>query len=214
MHYLELFANLILHLDAHIGAFFQAYGTWAYIILFLVIFCETGLVIMPFLPGDSLLFAIGALASRHMINLKWMVFLLSLGAILGDQTNYWIGRSIGHYLVRLKDRWYFKKSYLDRTHQFYETYGGKTLVIARFVPIIRTFAPFVAGLGKMYYGKFCFYSISGGIFWIASLILAGFLFGNIPLIRNNFSIVVIGIIFISILPAIVTFIRQRYFVAQ
>jgi len=211
MHYIELFINLVLHLDTHIGAFFRTYGIWAYVILFVVIFCETGLVVTPFLPGDSLLFAIGALASRHMIDLKLMVLLLTIAAITGDQLNYWIGRNVGHLLIHAKDRWFFKKAYIQRTHNFYETYGGKTLILARFIPIIRTFAPFVAGLGMMKYPKFCFFSICGGAFWISSLIFAGFLFGNIPLIRQNFTAVVLGIIFVSLLPAIIGFIRHRFF---
>lgn len=211
MHTIDFFLNILLHIDTQLGVFFRSYGLWAYAILFFVIFCETGLVVTPFLPGDSLLFAVGALATKHMISLKVMIPLLILAAVSGDQVNFWIGRSIGHWLIRMKDRWYFKKSYLDRTHNFYDTYGGKTLIYARFVPIIRTYAPFVAGLGQMAYLRFCLFSVSGGILWIFSMIMAGYLFGNVPIIQEHFTVVVLGIIVVTLLPALVTFIRMRFY---
>ena len=174
------------------------------------LFCETGLVVTPFLPGDSLLFAAGAMAALKLIHIKLLLLILGLAAILGDQTNYWIGRNIGHLLIKMKDSWYFKKAYLTKTHRYYENYGGKTLVMARFIPIVRTFAPFIAGLAEMNYLHFCLFSVGGGIFWTASLSLLGYLFSNIPLVKNNFMLVVLAIIIISILPALIEYWRNKY----
>ena len=201
MSFIREALEYILHLDAHLSALVSHYGTWTYAILFLIIFCETGLVVTPFLPGDSLLFATGALAAATDLNVYILFVLLSIAAILGDAVNYWIGRNVGMRLFdgRIK---YLKPEYLDRTHAFYEKYGGKTIVIARFVPIVRTFAPFVAGMGSMSYAKFATYNIAGGILWIGSLLFAGYLFGNIPIVKDNFGLVVIGIIIVSILPAV------------
>lgn len=206
--------DFVLHLDVHLAAFINAYGSWAYALLFLIVFCETGLVVTPFLPGDSLLFAAGAIAAQHLISIHWLIITLTFAALLGDQTNYWIGRNIGHLLVKMNDRWWFKKKYLHKTHAFYEKYGGKTLVIARFVPILRTFAPFVAGLGKMTYWRFCAFSIFGGILWVGSVATAGYLFSSIPVVKNNFTLVIFAIIIISIIPAVVEYWRAKRAIAE
>lgn len=201
--------DFVLHLDIHLAAFISTYGAWAYALLFLIVFCETGLVITPFLPGDSLLFAAGAIAAHHLINIQLLIMVLAAAALLGDQTNYWIGRNIGHALIKTHDSWFFKKKYLIKTHSYYERYGGKTLIIARFIPILRTFAPFVAGLGSMTYWRFCLFSVFGGIFWVSLVSLSGYLFSNIPLVKNNFSYVILTIIIISIVPAVVEYCRIR-----
>src|SRR3990167_4178914 len=182
--------EFIIHIDVHLGQLIEEFGVITYLIIFLIVFCETGLVVTPFLPGDSLLFAAGAMAALKLMHIKILILSLGLAALSGDQVNYWIGRNIGHLLIKMKDSWYFKKAYLKKTHNYYEQYGGKTLVIARFVPIVRTFAPFIAGLSEMTYWRFCLFSICGGIFWIASLSLLGYLFGNIPLVKNNFMLVI------------------------
>lgn len=214
MQLIHQLIDFVLHLDVHLAAFISAYGSWAYGLLFLIVFCETGLVITPFLPGDSLLFAAGAIAAQHLISIHWLIVTLTLAALLGDQTNYWIGRNIGHLLVKMKDRWWFKKKYLDKTHAFYEKYGGKTLVIARFVPILRTFAPFVAGLGEMTYWRFCLFSVFGGILWVGAVTTAGYLFSSIPIVKNNFTLVIFAIIIISIIPALVEYWRAKRSLAQ
>jgi membrane-associated protein len=202
--------DLFLHLDKHLAEVTQAYGTWTYAILFLIIFLETGVVITPFLPGDSLLFAAGALAAvpEANLNVVLLFILLSIAAIIGDTVNYWIGHTIGPRAFQGNIR-FLKKEYLDRTHQFYEKYGGKTIVLARFIPIIRTFAPFVAGVGSMSYGKFITYNILGGILWTAIFIFCGYFFGNLPFVKNNFSLVILAIIFLSLLPPIIEFIQSR-----
>ena len=200
--------DYILHLDAHLATLVAQFGSWTYAILFLIIFAETGLVVTPFLPGDSLLFATGALAAVTDLNVYVLFVLLTIAAILGDAVNYWVGRNVGMRLFDGRIR-YLKPEYLDRTHAFYEKYGGKTIVIARFVPIVRTFAPFVAGMGSMSYGKFATYNIAGGILWIGSLLFAGYLFGNIPIVKDNFGLVIIGIIIASILPAVFEIVKGR-----
>lgn len=208
MNFIRNAIDFILHIDVHLATIVSQYGAWTYGILFLIIFCETGLVVTPFLPGDSLLFATGALAAVTDLNVVVLFVLLSIAAILGDAVNYWVGKTVGAKLFDGRIR-YLKREHLDRTHAFYEKYGGKTIVIARFVPIVRTFAPFVAGMGSMSYGKFAMYNITGGILWIGSLLFAGYLFGNLPIVRDNFGIVIIAIIIISILPAIIEIIRGR-----
>ena len=200
--------DFILHIDIHLATIVSQYGGWTYAILFLIIFCETGLVVTPFLPGDSLLFATGALAAATDLNIIVLFVLLTIAAILGDAVNYWVGKTVGEKLFDGRIR-YLKREHLDRTHAFYEKYGGKTIVIARFVPIVRTFAPFVAGMGSMSYGKFAMYNVSGGVVWIGSLLFAGFVFGNIPIVRDNFGLVIIAIIILSILPAVVEILRGR-----
>jgi len=201
--------DLFLHLDMHLQTVIQNYGTWTYVILFFIIFCETGLVVTPILPGDSLLFAAGAFAATGSLDLAWLLILLTVAAVLGDAVNYAIGRFMGPKVFSQPDSRFLKREYLDRTHQFYEKYGGKTIIIARFVPIVRTFAPFVAGVGSMTYAKFASYNITGGLLWVGVCVLAGYAFGNIPVVQENFTLVILGIIFVSILPGIIEFLRQR-----
>ena len=210
---MELISQLIdyvLHVDEYLDTIIQNYQYWTYLILFFVIFMETGFVVTPFLPGDSLLFAAGALAARpgNPLNIWVLFFLLSGAAILGDTVNYWIGHYIGPRAFSGNIR-FLKKEYMDRTHAFFEKYGGKTIVLARFVPIVRTFAPFVAGVGAMTYGRFLTYNVVGGIAWVALFLFGGYFFGNIPFIQENFTFVVLAIIFISVLPAIIEFVRGR-----
>ena len=201
--------DFILHIDVHLLEFIRAYGSWVYAILFAIIFVETGLVVMPFLPGDSLLFAAGALAaSTGELNPALIIFVLSVAAILGDSLNYQIGRSIGPRVFELNNR-FIKQEHLLKTQAFFEKYGGKTIIFARFIPLFRTFVPFIAGASKMNYKFFILFNIIGGILWIASLTLLGFAFGNIPFIKNNFTHLVFGIIILSILPAIFEFIRSK-----
>ncbi len=180
----------------------QNYGIWSYFLLFFIIFCETGLVVTPFLPGDSLLFAAGAFAAIGSLQLSWILLLLSIAAILGDTLNYAIGYYVGPKVFMKEDVRFLNRKHLERTHEFYEKYGGKTIIIARFVPIIRTFAPFVAGIGKMSYFKFLSYNVLGGILWIFICVLAGFYFGNLAFVRSHFSLIILAIVFISILPAV------------
>lgn len=208
---MELLAQLIdivLHLDRHLVLLIAQYGYWVYGILFLIIFCETGLVVTPFLPGDSLLFVVGALAATGALDLQWVILLLMAAAFLGDNTNYWIGRFIGPRVFKQDARW-LNRAYLNKTEAFYEKHGGKTVLLARFLPILRTFAPFVAGIGRMFYYRFVPFSIAGAVIWINSLVLAGYFFGNIPVIKNNLTLVIIGIIVLSLLPGTVHYIRER-----
>jgi len=206
---IHLIIDWVLHLDAHLDALIQAYGVWTYLILFLVVFCETGLVATPFLPGDSLLFAVGTFAARGSLDLGLVLLLLMAAAILGDTVNYWIGHAVGPKIFHKENVRFLNKKHLERTHEFYERYGGVTIIIARFVPIIRTFAPFVAGIGSMSYGRFIAYNVIGGVGWVAILTLGGYFFGNLPIVQKNFSLVIIAIIVISILPGVVEFLRQR-----
>lgn len=209
MELLKHFLDLILHIDKHLVELVSQYQSWTYGILFLIIFCETGLVVMPLLPGDSLLFAVGAIASKGDLNVFLVVVLLSIAAILGDTVNYWIGKVIGPKVFSSESSRWLNRKHLERTHEFYEKYGGKTIIIARFMPIIRTFAPFVAGIGKMSYGKFLLYNVVGGILWIALFTYAGFFFGEIPVVKRNFTLVIFAIIIISVLPTVFEVLRAR-----
>jgi membrane-associated protein len=212
MEVLQNLFNLFMHLDEFLGAIISKYDTWTYLLLFLVIFMETGLVVTPFLPGDSLLFAAGTFASPALgspLNIWVLLIILSAAAILGDTVNYWIGHFIGPRAFSGNIR-FLKKEYLDRTHAFFEKYGGKTIVIARFVPIVRTFAPFVAGVGAMGYGKFITFNVIGGVAWVCLFTLAGYFFGNLPIVKNNFSLVVLAIIGLSVLPAVYEFAKERF----
>jgi membrane-associated protein len=201
--------DFIRHLDVHLENIMRDYQLATYIILALIIFCETGLVVTPFLPGDSLLFAAGAITAKTGILNVWLLIpLLFCAAILGDNTNYFFGKFLGEK-VFTKDYWFLKRKYIDQTQEFYAKHGGKTLIIARFVPIVRTFAPFVAGVGQMTYRKFIGYCITGGIVWVTSLTLAGYFFGQIPFVKNNFEIVVFGIIGISVLPILFELVRAK-----
>ncbi len=201
--------DFVMHLDRHLSGLIQAYGLWTYGILFLIIFLETGFVVTPFLPGDSLLFAAGTFAASGDFKVGWLLIILSAAAVLGDTANYWIGHFIGPKVFSREKTRFFKKEYLDRTHRFYEKYGPETIIIARFVPIIRTFAPFVAGIGHMSYWKFISYNVIGGVGWVALFVLGGYFFGNIPVVRDHFGLVIVVIIIISIIPAVTEFLRHR-----
>jgi len=209
MEFLSRLLDFVLHLDRHLSSLIQTYGLWTYLILFVIIFLETGLVVTPFLPGDSLLFAAGTFAAAKALNVLWLFALLSAAAILGDTVNYWIGHFVGPRVFHQEKSRVFKQQYLERTHRFYEKYGAETIIIARFVPIIRTFAPFVAGIGRMSYWKFISYNFIGGIGWVALFVFGGYFFGNIPFIKRNFGLVIIAIIIISTIPAAVEFLRHR-----
>jgi membrane-associated protein len=209
MNFISKLIDIVLHLDKHLGALIQSNGTWTYAILFVVIFCETGLVVTPFLPGDSLLFAAGAFAAKGLLKPWWLFLILAAAAVLGDTVNYWIGRIVGPKVFHKEKVRFFKKEYLDRTHQFYEKYGAETIIIARFVPIVRTFAPFVAGIGRMTYGKFIAYNVVGGVGWVALFVFGGYFFGNIPFVQKRFSLVIIAIILISLVPMVVELLKHR-----
>lgn len=212
MNFIDLIRTIIdyiLHLDKYLGQIIQAYHFWTYLFMFFIIFMETGFVVTPFLPGDSLLFAAGTLAGLgQYLNLGLLYIIFSAAAIAGDTANYWIGHYIGPRAFSGNIR-FLKKEYLDRTHAFYEKHGGKTIIIARFIPIIRTFAPFVAGVGAMTYPRFIVYNVIGGLAWVALFVFGGYFFGRLPVIQNNFSLVLLAIIFISVLPAIIEVIRSR-----
>lgn len=210
MELLKDFADILIHLDKYLDSIIRSYGSLTYGVLFLIVFCETGLVITPILPGDSLLFATGTVAALGSLDLSLIIILLSIAAIAGDTVNYWIGYLVGPKVFSKEKSRLFNKEYLDRTHRFYQKYGGKTIIIARFIPIIRTFAPFVAGVGRMTYKRFIIYNVLGGIGWIVTFVLGGYFFGNIPLVKNNFALIILAIIIISILPAIIEYLRQRH----
>lgn len=200
--------NIFLHIDDYLSVIIKNYGAWTYALLFLIIFMETGLVVTPFLPGDSLLFAAGTFAGMGALNIGLLIIILIAAAILGDTVNYWIGHYIGPRAFSGNSR-FLKKEYLDRTHDFFEKHGGKTIILARFIPIIRTFAPFVAGVGAMSYGRFLLYNIVGGIVWVTLFTLGGYYFGRLPFVQDNFTIVVLAIILISVLPAAYEFLKSR-----
>ena len=210
MEYLTHIINFILHLNIHLAAFAANHGGWVYLILFLIIFCETGLVVTAILPGDSLLFAAGTVAAAGGFNVYLLMLLLIIAAFLGNVANYWIGDKLGHLLFQKEKSLLFNKAYLAKTHEFYEKYGGKTIVIARFLPIIRTFAPFVAGMGAMSYLKFIAYNFLGAFFWVILIVYGSYLFGNIAIVKNNFSLVILGIIFLSVLPPFIEYARVLY----
>lgn len=208
MEYITYLIDFIIHIDKHLFEIVTKYQFWTYLILFVIIFCETGLVVTPFLPGDSLLFVAGALCGLGALQLEWLAPLLMLAAFGGDNTNYWIGRLIGVRLLR-RTNGLIKREHIGKTHAFYEKHGGKTVLFARFLPIVRTFAPFVAGIGLMNYRLFVLFSALGALIWIGSLTVAGYFFGNIPIIKDNLTLMIVGIIVISLLPAIREFIRHR-----
>jgi membrane-associated protein len=207
MEFLRDVIEFVLHLDRHLLELCTAYGTWVYAIIFVVIFCETGLVVTPILPGDSLLFAVGSLTAIGALDLGTSMIVLALAAILGDTVNYWIGDYVGPKVFHQEHGRLLNREYLLRTHRFYERHGGKTIVIARFLPIIRTFAPFVAGIGTMTYRRFLLFNVTGGILWVCLFVLAGHFFGSIPVIKNNFSLVIIFLVLIPGIPSLVEFIR-------
>jgi membrane-associated protein len=212
MEFLGPFLDLFLHIDKHLAALLAQYGTWIYAILFAIIFCETGLVVMPFLPGDSLLFVAGALATTGgEFNLAALMPVLMIAAILGDNVNYSIGRRAGQHILKWGEgSRFFNRAAYDKTHAFYATHGGKTLVIARFMPLIRTFAPFVAGVGTMHYPRFLLFNVIGGVAWIGSLTLAGYWFGNLPWVQANLTLVIFAIIGVSLSPMLIAWLRHRF----
>lgn len=210
MELLTDFIDIVLHLDRHLIWLIENYENWIYLILFLIIFCETGLVIMPFLPGDSLLFVAGAIAANGVMDVQFLVMLLMLAAFTGDNTNYWIGRYLGPKIFSRTDSRILNRKHLDKTNLFYKKHGGKTIIFARFLPIIRTFAPFVAGIGRMTYTTFMSYSAIGSLFWINFFIFGGYFFGNVPIVKNNLSFFILGIVFISIIPGIIQFVRSWF----
>lgn len=202
--------DLFLHLDKHLNEVIADYGVWTYLLLFVIVFCETGLVVTPILPGDSLLFAVGALAANpeSPLNIYLLSGLLWVAAVLGDAVNYAVGNYLGPRVLS-RDGRFLKRAYLERTQQFFDRYGGKTIVLARFVPIVRTFAPFLAGVAGMPYRRFLPYNVIGGVAWIASLVYAGYVFGNIPWVKDNLSLIVVGIVVVSLIPAVITFVQER-----
>jgi membrane-associated protein len=208
MDWLRNIVDLFLHLDQHLSQLISQYGTWTHLILFLIVFCETGLVITPFLPGDSLLFAAGTFAALGALDVRLVLLMLIVAAIAGDTLNYWVGAFIGPRAFRGDIR-FLRKDYLDRTHAFYEKHGGKTIILARFIPIIRTFAPFVAGVGAMSYPKFIAYNVIGAVLWVVLFVLGGYFFGNIPTVRDNFTLVILAIIAISVVPIVLEALRAR-----
>ena len=203
------FVDIFLHLDRYLGEVIQQFSSWTYALLFLIIFCETGLVVTPFLPGDSLLFVAGTFAALGSLDIALLLLVLAVAAILGDTVNYWIGRKAGPAIFHRDDVRFLNKKHLMKTHEFYERHGGKTIIIARFVPIIRTFAPFVAGVGDMSYPRFIAYNIIGALMWVFTCSGAGYFFGNIPVVKKNFSLVIMAIVIISVLPAVVEILRER-----
>jgi membrane-associated protein len=208
MELLTLAVDLFVHVDRYLLTFLDHYGAWVYALLFLVVFAETGLVVTPFLPGDSLLFVAGTLAAAGGMDVAILIPLLITAAILGDTVNYRVGEYVGPRVFTHGARW-LKQEYLEHTYNFYEKHGGKTIIIARFIPIIRTFAPFVAGMGSMSYPRFLAYNVAGGILWVVSFVLAGFFFGNLPQVRSNLSLVILGIVVLSMLPALIEYLRYR-----
>jgi membrane-associated protein len=214
MEHILYFADLFIHIDKYLNVVIIQYGALSYLILFSIIFCETGLVVTPFLPGDSFVFAAGALAATGSLKLIYLFIIFCIAAIAGDTANYEIGRIFGKKLEHNENQRFIKKIYIERTQGFFKKYGACTIIISRFIPIVRTFAPFVAGIGFMSYKKFISYNIVGGISWISIFLFGGFFFGNLPFVNNNFGVVIIAIIFLSILPAAITYIKNRYLVTK
>jgi len=209
MELIQSFIDLIVHLDRHLLELVDHYGAWAYGILFLIVFCETGLVVTPFLPGDSLLFVAGTIAGAGALDVHLLIALLVAAAVIGDSLNYAIGHYLGPKVFRYEDSWFFKRAYLEKTHGYFDRYGGRTIVIARFLPIVRTYAPFVAGIGRMDYRRFLLFNVAGALVWVASLAFAGYFFGNLPVVKNNLSAVILGIIILSISPGLIEFARHK-----
>ena len=211
MDLIRFLIDFILHIDVHLAELVAQYGIWVYAILFLILFCETGLVVTPFLPGDSLLFVAGALSAlpTNDLNVHLMVVLMVIAAIVGDAVNYTIGRLFGEKLFSNPNSKIFRRSYLDKTHAFYDKHGGKTIILARFVPIVRTFAPFVAGMGHMSYRHFALYNVTGGLLWVLLFTYAGYLFGDLPVVQENLKLLIVAIIVLSILPGVIEVIRHR-----
>lgn len=210
MELLAQFIDIVLHLDKHLAVLLADYGIWIYAILFLIVFCETGLVVTPFLPGDSLLFVAGALAATGGMDIGVLVAVLMAAAVIGDNTNYWTGRLAGGWILRRANGRFISRAAYDKTHAFYERHGGMTMTVARFIPLVRTFAPFVAGVARMTYPRFFAYDFLGAVLWVFSLSLAGYWFGNLPVVRNNLSFVILGIVAVSLLPMALGWARHRF----
>ncbi len=210
MEHINLFWDYIMHMDKHLELAIQYFGPWVYVILFLIIFCETGLVFTPILPGDSLLFTTGTFSAQGALDVTWIFILLSIAAILGDTLNYWIGCYMGPKVFYKERSLFLNKKHLEKTHHFFEKHGGKTIILARFMPIIRTFAPFVAGIGSMTYWRFLAYNIVGGIVWVALFVFGGYYFGNLSIVKHNFPLVIMAIIVISIMPGVAAYLRNKY----
>jgi membrane-associated protein len=209
MEWIIATVDALLHLDRHLQVLIAAYGGWVYVLLFLIIFCETGLVVTPFLPGDSLLFVVGALAGAGLLDLGLVMASLSIAAILGNTVNYWIGARVGPAVFQREDSRWFKRRHLERAREFYERHGGKTIIITRFIPIVRTFAPFVAGIARMPYRKFLAYNAAGGLAWVLLFVGAGYWFGDLPVVKENLTLFIFAIIFVSLLPGMFEYLRQR-----
>ncbi|HSD52664.1 MAG TPA: DedA family protein [Burkholderiales bacterium] len=209
MELLAFFWDLAVHLDKHLAALLQQYGPWIYALLFVIVFCETGLVVTPFLPGDSLLFVAGALWAAAGMDARLLAATLIAAALCGDNVNYWVGRFLGPKVFRWEGSRFFNRRALDKTHAYYERFGGRTVIIARFVPLVRTFAPFVAGVGTMPYLRFLAFSVAGALLWVIALVTAGFYFGNVPLVKNNLTIVIFAIVALSVAPIVFEFLRMR-----
>ncbi len=210
MELLATFIDILLHLDRHLAMLVENYGAWVYAILFLIVFCETGLVVTPFLPGDSLLFVAGALAAAGGMHIGLLIVLLIVAAVLGDAVNYSVGAWFGPKVFRWEDSRFFNRAAFERTHAFYEKHGGKTVIIARFMPLIRTFAPFVAGVAQMSYPRFALFNVSGAVIWVVSLTLAGYWFGNLPWVKQNLTLVILAIIAISLAPLAVAWVKAKF----
>jgi membrane-associated protein len=210
MELLATFWDLVVHLDRHLESFVAQHGAWVYALLFAIVFCETGLVVTPFLPGDSLLFVTGAIAAVGGMDIVAVMVTLIVAALCGDNVNYWVGRWVGPKVFHFRESRWFNPDHLQRAHAFYERHGGKTIILARFMPIVRTYVPFVAGIGAMPYLRYLAYCVAGALLWVVSLCLAGFFFGNIPTVRNNLTVVIIGIVLLSISPAVIAWLRGRY----
>jgi membrane-associated protein len=209
VEWLTAFWDIVVHLDQHLRWVGENYGAWVYALLFLIVFCETGLVVTPFLPGDSLLFVAGTVAAAGSMDVHLLVVLLLAAAVLGDSVNYAVGRYLGPRVFKYEDSWFFKRAYVEKTNWYFERYGGRTIVIARFVPIVRTYAPFVAGIGSMRYRRFLAFNVAGALLWVALLTYAGYFFGNLPAVKKNLSLVIVGIILLSISPGIVELVRHK-----
>ena len=209
MEFIALAWDFLVHLDKHLAAFLAQYGTWVYALLFMIVFCETGFVVTPFLPGDSLLFVVGALAATGGLAIGVVIPLLVAAALLGDNTNYWAGRWLGPKVFRWEDSVFFSRKHLDRTRAFYAKHGGKTIIIARFMPFVRTFAPFVAGVGRMPYPRYIAFCIAGALLWVVSLTMLGYFFGNIPVVKRNLTVVIFAIIALSLSPILFEYLKAR-----
>lgn len=209
METLAAFWDLVVHLDRHLAVFVAQHGPWVYALLFAIVFCETGLVVTPFLPGDSLLFVVGALAAAGGMDILLVMGVLIGAALCGDNVNYWVGRYVGPRVFHYKESRWFNPKYLERTHAFYDRHGGKTIIIARFMPIVRTYVPFVAGVGAMPYGRYLAFCVAGALLWVGSLCTVGYFFGNIPAVKNNLTLVIVGIVLLSVAPGAVAWLRSR-----